>query len=194
VTGLVDLDPSFDDPNLYYSFHMYEPHLFTHQRPQQEGGFASGLPWPASSGAPGTVIELLRAHMSAAGLGEGEQQRWLLMVAPYISEYFAEGWGESQLSARFDEALDWAARHGIPPGRLFMGEFGVIAMSDDGRMGAAQADRLRYLRAVRSAAESNGIPWSVWEYANPWGMSIILPAGPAVPDEPMLEALGLTAP
>ncbi|TIQ80505.1 cellulase family glycosylhydrolase, partial [Mesorhizobium sp.] len=33
IAGLVNLTPGFDDPNLYYSFHMYEPHSFTHQRP-----------------------------------------------------------------------------------------------------------------------------------------------------------------
>lgn len=191
VTGLVDLDPSFDDPNLYYSFHMYEPHLFTHQRPENEGGFASGLPWPASSGSPGTVLEMLRAHMMAAGVSEAEQQGTVLKLGQVISEYFIEGWGESQLKARFGEALDWAKKHDIPVSRLFMGEFGVIEMSADGRIGAFSSDRLRYLGAVRSEAEKHGIPWSVWEYANPWGMSVILPTGPAVPDQAMLEALGL---
>ena len=32
ITGLTNLNPDFDDPNLYYNFHMYEPHSFTHQR------------------------------------------------------------------------------------------------------------------------------------------------------------------
>src|SRR5690606_36587477 len=44
ITGLTDIVPSFDDANLLYSFHMYEPHLFTHQRSDIEGDFASGLP------------------------------------------------------------------------------------------------------------------------------------------------------
>ena len=191
VTGLVDLDPSFDDPNLYYSFHMYEPHVFTHQRSEDEGGFASGLPWPAGSGSPGAVIEMLRAHMAAAGISEAEQEGTILKLGPVISQYFTEGWGESQVVARVGEALDWAAKHDIPTSRLFMGEFGVIGMSDDGRVGAFNPDRLRYLEAVRSEAEKHDIPWSVWEYANPWGMSVILPAGPAIPDTEMLKALGL---
>ncbi|MDC9826302.1 cellulase family glycosylhydrolase [Devosia sp. ZB163] len=191
VSGLVDLDPDFDDSNLYFSFHMYEPHVFTHQRPEDEGGFASSLPWPASSGSAGATSEMLRAHMAAAGVDEAEQERTVLRLGPVISEYFTEGWGESQVAARIGEALDWAARHDIPASRLFMGEFGVIEMSDDGRMGAFAPDRLRYLEAVRLAAERHGIPWSVWEYANPWGMSVILPTGPAVPDTQMLRALGL---
>jgi len=191
VVGLVDLDPGFDDPNLYYSFHMYDPHLFTHQRSDDPEGFASGLPWPAAAGSPEAVIDALRARMVAADVSTERQDRTLLALQPFIARYFAEQWGEAQLQAGFDAALAWAEAHGIPAGRLFLGEFGVIALSEDGRIGAPDADRLRYLSAVRRLAERHGIPWSVWEYANPWGMSLIVPAGPAVPDESMLRALGL---
>ena len=72
-----------------------------------------------------------------------------------------------------------------------MGVFGAILMSADGRMGAFDADRLRYLTALREAAEANGVPWSIWEYSNPYGMSVIVPDGPAVPDTKLLCALGL---
>ncbi len=191
VVGLADLDPSFDDPNIYYSFHMYDPHLFTHQRSPEEGGFASGLPWPASAGSPAAVIEALRAHMTAAGIGDPEQTRTLQALAPYISRYFAEGWGEAQMAEGFAQVLRWAEAHEIPKGRLFMGEFGVAAMSEDGRSGAFDGDRLRYLEAARRLAEANGIAWAVWEFANPWGMSVIVEDGPARPDTRMLAALGL---
>jgi hypothetical protein len=44
---------------------------------------------------------------------------------------------------------------------------------------------------VREQAEKHDIPWSIWEYSNPYGMSLILPTGPADADTQMLEALGL---
>lgn len=191
ITGLTDIRPDFDDPNLLYSFHMYEPHSFTHQRSDNAGDFASGLPWPASAGAPEVVVEVLKAHMIAAGLDEAEQARNLAAVRGAIDTYFAENWDEARMVARVGEALAWATANGIPPGRLFMGEFGAILMSPDGRMGAFNADRLRYLTALRQAAEAHGIPWAIWEYANPYGMSVIAPSGPAVPDREMLRALGL---
>ncbi|HEV7275826.1 MAG TPA: cellulase family glycosylhydrolase [Devosiaceae bacterium] len=190
ITGLVDLEPGFDDENVLYSFHMYEPHLFSHQRAEADSWFASGLPWPASAGSAESTVASLRAWMDAAGLTEAQQAQNLAAVAGYISEYFAEGWGQAQLDARMDEAVAWAARHGIPPARLFMGEFGAILMSRDGRRGAYDADRLRYLRAVREAAEHRGIAWAIWEYSNPHGMTVIVPEGPAVPDLELLEALG----
>lgn len=191
VDGVTDLDPSFDDPNILYSFHMYEPHLFTHQRADQEGDFASGLPWPASEGTPEAVRTMLAARMEAAGVSPDDQARQLEAVRGYIDEYFTENWGEAQMQARLKQAADWARSYDIPTSRLFMGEFGAILMTDDGRSGAFDADRLRYLETLRKIAEGYGIPWSVWEFSNPYGMSVIKPKGPALPDLRMLKALGL---
>lgn len=193
ITGLVDLDPDFDDPNILYSFHMYEPHAFTHQRLDDARAFGSGLPWPASAGTPGIVLETLLAHMQAAGMDDAAQAANLALVRPVIADYFRADWGEAQLQARFAEALAWAEAHDIPARRLFMGEFGAILVSPDGRTGAYNADRLRYVRAVREAAEAAGIAWSIWEYSNPYGMSVIRPEGPAIPDTDLLAALGLAA-
>jgi hypothetical protein len=66
-------------------------------------------------------------------------------------------------------------------------------MTADGRSGAYDTDRLRYLQTVRQTAEDNHIVWSVWEYSNPHGMTLMEPDGPAVPDQAMLRALGLPA-
>ena len=191
ITGLTDLDPTFDDPNLLYSFHMYEPHSFTHQRSDDPDGFASGLPWPASEGSPDLTIAALRAHMDADGIDMGVQARTIVELQGVVAAYFAEGWGQPQLEARIGEAVDWAKGHDIAPDRLFMGEFGAILMTPDGRMGAFNQDRLRYLAAVRQEAEKHGFPWSIWEYSNPFGMSVIVPEGPAVPDAELLDVLGL---
>jgi endoglucanase len=191
ITGLTDLDPWFDDPSLLYSFHMYEPHSFTHQRHDDPDGFASGLPWPASEGSVELAIESLRAHMDAAGIDMGRQARNIIELQGVVAQYFAENWGQPQLEARIGEAVAWAQGHDIAPARLFMGEFGAILMTPDGRMGAFNQDRLRYLAAVRGEAEKYDFPWSVWEYSNPYGMSVIVPTGPAVADTELLRALGL---
>ncbi|WP_454856615.1 glycoside hydrolase family 5 protein [Rhizobium binxianense] len=191
ITGLTDLDPGFDDPNIYYSFHMYEPHSFTHQRSDDAEGFSSGLPWPAAGGSPDTVIENLRAHMRDAGLNGVRQAAVVAGLRRAIRNYFAEDWGLPQMQARLGEAADWAKAHNIPSERLFMGEFGVILMSPEGRSGAFDVDRLRYMTALRQEADRFHIPWSVWEYSNPYGMSLILPKGPAIADQALLKALGL---
>ena len=192
VTGLLDIDPFFDDANVLYSYHMYEPHSFTHQYPQAGVGFVSGLPWPARSGSPERVRRHLQTQMRAAGLSRLKEVVNLVKSEKQIETYFRENWDEEILRARIGEAVDWAKLHAIPSSRLFMGEFGVIAMAADGRSGAYDTDRLRYLRTARETAEEHDIGWSVWEYANPHGMTLIQPRGPAVPDTNMLQALGLS--
>lgn len=192
ISGLVNLAPTFDDPNIYYSFHMYEPHSFTHQRSvEPDGSFVSGLPWPADSSTPEVVIETLKSQMDVAGVSAAGQQLNLARARPRIDQYFAENWGPTQLEARLRQATDWAQEHGIPTQRLFMGEFGAILMSADGRRGAFEADRSRYVAAVRQQAERFGIPWAAWEYSNAAGMTLIPPTGPLVPDQDLLRALGL---
>ncbi|WEZ85874.1 cellulase family glycosylhydrolase (plasmid) [Rhizobium sp. 32-5/1] len=191
ITGLLDIDPFFDDANILYSFHMYEPHSFTHQKAQEPNGFASGLPWPASRGSPEQALRHLQSQMRIAGVSRAEEIRSLAKAEEEIKTYFKTNWGKATLKARIGEAVTWAERNDIPPSRLFMGEFGVIRMAVDKRSGAFDGDRLRYLRTVRETAEENGIAWSVWEYANPYGMTLIEPKGKASPDKDMLQALGL---
>jgi endoglucanase len=193
ITGLTDIDPGFDDPNIYYSFHMYEPHSFTHQRLDDPKGFSSGLPWPADRGTPEAVVAQLTFRMTAAGLDEAQQVLNMAMISGDIDKYFIENWGLPQLQTRMGEAVAWAKAHNIPTERLFMGEFGAMLISADGRSGANDPDRLRYIAAVRQEAERFRIPWSIWEYSNPHGMSVIRPKGPAVPDGGLLKALGLPA-
>jgi len=191
IDGLTHLNPDFDDTNLYYSFHMYDPHSFTHQLSDNKTVFNSGMPWPADTAEPAEIITRLQSHMADAGLSKSQQAMNIVTMRQQIRTYFAANWGVPQLRARIGEAVDWAKEHHIPASRLFMGEFGTFQISADGRSGAYDPDRLRYLAAVRLEAEKHDIPWSIWEYSNPHGISLILPKGPAVADPGMLKALGL---
>ncbi len=191
ITGLVDLDPSFDDDGIYYSFHFYEPHEFTHQGLASDDEFLSGLPWPADVGTAETVTRGLKSHMEEAGLDPAKEATKLEAATPRIAQYFADNWGRAQVRSRFDDAQHWAKRHGIPTSRLLMGEFGAGLLSGDYSRGAFEADRSRYIEAVRVEAEDRHIPWAVWEFSNPFGMSVIQRGGSAVPDQGLLSALGL---
>ena len=102
-TGLVNLNPSFDDPDIYYSFHMYDP-----QQPssapaaqRRSGRLRLG---PALAGRKrGLALEVianLRAHMAAAGMSDVEQAMNMAKVSDAIDDYFKENWGEPQLQAR----------------------------------------------------------------------------------------------
>lgn len=180
---------AFDDPNMLYSFHMYDPHSFTHQR--LDNGWYSGLPWPANRLSEKTVEDALNARMSAAGVNFIAQQANWLQIGTDIHDYFATGWDRAAMATQFAAAVQWAKTNGIAPDRLFMGEFGVITMGDKGDSGALPEDRNRYLQAARELAESYGMAWAYWEYANPYGMTFIEPKGPTLPDAGLTAALGL---
>jgi len=56
----------------------------------------------------------------------------------------------ADLARGLDLAREWSSRHGYP---VWLGLFGATSI-------AAPADRARYLRAMREAAESRGLPWA----------------------------------
>lgn len=191
VTGLVQLDPArLGDDRLLYSFHYYEPLPFTHQG-VAEAGDVKGAPWPADAVA--TPLALVYAKLL---IGQDEEatpdsrQARLKAARRYLDGYIASGAGEASLRARFDEVRAWAGRHGVPANRLLLGEFGVMA-ANDRRGGALDADRYRWLDAVRREAEALGAAWAYWEYSNPHGMSLTTVDQSRRPDTVALKALGL---
>jgi endoglucanase len=191
VKGLVQLDPAeFDDERLLYSFHFYEPLDFTHQG-VAEASDVKGAPWPADEVA--TPLALVYSKLLIGqdeSLAANDRAKKLAEVRRYIESYIGDRWDEDRLKARFGEVRAWAERHDLPPSRLFLGEFSAMRATDH-RGGALDADRYRWLSAVRREAEALGAPWAYWEYSNPHGMSLTTADESRRPDIVVLEALGL---
>jgi sugar phosphate isomerase/epimerase len=191
VKGLVQLDPAaLDDDRVLYSFHFYEPLDFTHQG-VAEASDVKGAPWPADAVA--TPLALIYSKLLIGrdeSLAANDRAKKLVEVRRHIDRYIGNRWDEDRLKARFGEVRAWAERHGLPPSRLFLGEFSAMAATDH-RGGALDADRYRWLDAVRREAEALGAPWAYWEYSNPHGMSLTTPDAKRRPDAVVLEALGL---
>jgi endoglucanase len=164
---LLQLEPVLD-PNVVYTFHCYDPHIFTHQSATWSMSFLPHLrhlPYPSS---PELLAPLLpriadeRARAAARDYGE-------------------ERWNAERLTAWLAQAADWAARHNT---RLTCNEFGVY------RLGALPEHRLAWLRDVRATLERFDIGWAMWDYAG--GFSVVLNEdGRRVPDQATLAALGL---
>lgn len=57
-------------------------------------------------------------------------------------------------------AAEWGKRHGTP---MHLGEFGSYSRGD-------MASRAEWTRAVRTAAEHAGMPWSYWEFGAGFGI------------------------
>ncbi len=74
-----------------------------------------------------------------------------------IEQYASENWNRDRLAARIDRAVDRQRRSGGQV-RLWCTEFGCYQAA------ARPADRLRYLRDLRSVLEERGIGWAYWSY------------------------------
>ena len=185
VEGLVQLDPTqLGDNRLIYSFHFYEPIAFTHQG-LGDARDVKGLPWPADPAANALALVESEIKLSEEGVTAREREQRLAYVRHHLAAYTEEGWGESQIEERFGEVLAWAKEHGISSNRLLLGEFSVMISSQGG--GALDADRFRWLSAVRQEADRFGIPSAYWSYSD------LMTPDKSRYDLVALDALGLTA-
>jgi hypothetical protein len=185
-TSLMGLGP------LLFTFHFYEPYLFTHQGApwMREPVYRSlnGVPWPASKGELSRTLAAVRARMDldsltspadkAAAYAETEKVMKVYFDAqparPFVDRYLGVG------SA-------WAKRNNISAENLLIGEFGVLR-SDARYAGAAAPDRTRYIADVRQSAEAYGFPWAFWNLFD--GMGLMDDRTRAF-DPAILDALGL---
>lgn len=173
IKGLVNLDPSSlkQDENLLYSFHYYLPYAFTHQG-TGEWRYMTHVPWPASRGSLAQAMAGVDRRLEDAGnLGRAQKRAYRDSAGTTLSEYFAANPGEQTVRQDFDRLLGWAAKHGIAPDRLLLGEFGAYPATGS-RAGAAASDLFRWLSFLRGLAEHNKMGWSVWEYGGE-DMSIV---------------------
>lgn len=169
IAGLVALTP-VDDPNVVYTFHLYEPADLTSLAAWRSGldrAVLARLPFPVGDRAVCEHVAGATTDAATAGM---------------IRYYCAVGWNESHMATRIQAAAAWGRRHDVA---LLAGEFGAsIALNT--------AARMNWLRAVRVACETEGIGWALWGYDDMMGFGVSRPAGASpVLDPIMLRALGL---
>jgi aryl-phospho-beta-D-glucosidase BglC (GH1 family) len=167
---LLFLEP-LRDANVIYSFHFYEPHLFTHQGANwgvDFWHFEHGLVYPSTPES---------AEKVAAEVPEAANRL-------YVIRYGFERWNRVRIEAEISQVAAWSKRHGVP---VLCGEFGVY------RKYADASSRSTWLADVRNSLEGYGMGWTVWDYSG--GFGVVTKTGAStVPDEAVLRALGLKAP
>jgi len=130
----------FVDRNLIYSFHFYEPLLFTHQK----------APW----------IELTRNYQKTIAYDEsfpGLEQ--FLAENPRLSEPVGHSTSaimNRELVDRFFEPVR-NFRNARPDAQLYCGEWGVIEY-------VAKQDKLAWVKDAKSIMENLQIGWAYWTY------------------------------
>ena len=129
---------TFDDDNILYTFHCYDPFEFTHQRgvlQPQNLYYNRVMPYPC---------EDIERYNDYHRLVAGEECHYGARKAM----------DKSYLAEVLQPAFDFAAEH---PGRVWCGEFGTIRH-------APRESRENYMRDMISLLTSHSIPYSVWNY------------------------------
>jgi endoglucanase len=170
IDGLLAAVPE-PDPNVVYSFHLYEPAELTSlaaYRPGLDTAALARLPFPESDDAACTTAAARTDDPPTADL---------------MRFYCAQHWDAFRIAARIDAAADWASHNQVA---LLAGEFGASE-----RLNAPA--RLAWLAAVRAECERRSIGWALWGYDDSMGFAINPPIGAARLDHDLLQALGLPA-
>ncbi len=161
----------YDMKNLIYTFHYYEPHIYTHQSASW-GWIAAqqvkDLDWPIEPSDAERVTNAATADPEAR-----KHLKWQIEQGWFTPEWIGH---------EFDKIVLWQKTHGNPP--VYLGEFGVYTKA------TPRVGRLKWYEAVRKAAEERGFAWAIWDYAG--GFQVVEgKPGERVPDVEMLKALGL---
>jgi hypothetical protein len=197
IAGLAELDPSpTGDNNVLYTFHFYEPYVFSHQgAPWMTGEpmyrYLNSVPWPAAAGSRQATLAAVAARMASDTTTPAAAKRDIgATIEKVLREYFDARPDRSFVERYFRQVKQWADRHGIEPRRILLGEFGALR-TDERYVAAPAADRVRYIRDVRETAEAFGIPWAFWNFFD--GMGLTLDDRSREFDPAIVAALGLRA-
>ena len=143
--ALIDSEP-FDDRNIIYTFHYYDPFIFTHQ----------GATW-AGEGLPELKNVPFPAAKTKIEVPETARGKW---VESLIKNYEKDSKAE-KMFADLKAAKDWSEKNNAP---IFLGEFGSY-----GKYPAAE-DRCRHAEVIYSALGKLNIPNAWWEWDGGFNM------------------------
>ena len=142
------------DANCCFVFHFYEPYLVSH----------FGATWEPFDKEPAAMVGKViypSPDMTLAdaalryGPGRAAAER-------LVRDYIDLPWNAATIGRRIAVAAQWGARAGM---RLMCTEFGALRTRLD------PASRYRWLADVRQVLERQGIGWSVWDYADLFGIA-----------------------
>ena len=136
-----------DDKNIIYTFHYYDPFIFTHQGATWS---SEGLPELKNVPFPYSKDKKIETPVSAKG-------KW---VENQIKSYQKDSSAE-KMYADLKTAKDWSAKNNVP---IFLGEFGSFDKY------ATMEDRCHHAETVYTALGKLKIPNAWWEWDGGFSM------------------------
>ncbi len=145
-TALIESKP-FDEKNIIYTFHYYDPFLFTHQGATWAG---DGLPDLEYVPFPFSKNQKIKTPESAKG-------KW---VEGLINSYKKDSDAEKMFND-LKAAKDWSVKNNVP---IFLGEVGSFSKLP------TLEDRCRHAETIYTALGKLDIPSAWWEWDGGFNM------------------------
>jgi endoglucanase len=143
----LDSIPAYNDNNLIYTFHFYDPHLFTHQ----------GAVWNSPSLAPLSNLPFPLNDQKLPPVHDTFKGTWVeRMLDNYRNDSNPE-----KLCATLDKAAAFSKERDVP---VFCGEFGVFMIQ------SPPSDRVKWYELICDALNKRNIPWACWDYFGGFGL------------------------
>jgi endoglucanase len=139
--------PVYSDTKLIYTFHFYDPFVFTHQ----------GASWPSPSMEPLTGVPF---PYNAAEMPACPASLIGTWIQTGLNNYPTQGTVD-YVKSLIDIAVAFKNSRNVP---VYCGELGVYKpYSDD-------ADRVYWYGVVRQYLEEKDISWTMWDYKGSFGL------------------------
>ena len=165
--------PAYEDDNLIYTFHFYDPFLFTHQ----------GATW---SGRGLDRIKNVPFPYDASRMPSWQSGTYDLWVVSLFGNYKNDG-TVAKVKNLINIARDFRDERNVP---IYCGEYGVYIPNSPAE------DRVTWYSLVAGYLDSLDIPWTMWDYQG--GFGLFTKTSNALFDYdlniPLVEALGLNVP
>jgi endoglucanase len=139
--------PVYNDDKLIYTFHFYDPFMFTHQ----------GATWVTPSMAPLAGVPFPYNATDMPACPASLIGTW---IESGLNNYSSQGTVE-YVKSLIDIAVAFKNNRNMP---VYCGELGVYKPNSN------NADRVYWYGTVRKYLEENGISWTMWDYKGGFGL------------------------
>ena len=139
--------PVYPQDKLIYTFHFYDPFVFTHQ----------GATWTNPSMGPLAEVPFPYDASNMPAFPSSLIGSW---IESAFNDYHNTG-TLSNLRSMIDIAVQFRNQRNVP---IYCGEFGAYIPNSD------HADRVYYYQQVREYLEEKEIPWTMWDYHGGFGL------------------------